>query len=214
MKNYPELKVSVTRIRWLGKLSLLGGFVGGLVYLLFPNVQPVESWTANYQDYQSFELYSRLMITPLVLMAAGWVGMLYVLVGNGRKAAQIPLVGTLSTAVGIAAEFVILPALGIVGALTNVYVLVIIGSWFSDIGALIVGVFILRSRIKPLSIFILFLLATPLDVWFIFNLRNPTFLMEIIFALAIGFWLHTDMVANWIRVKHSAESQDRPLVSK
>ncbi len=112
------------------------------------------------------------------------------------------------TAIGTAAEFVVfLPALGIVGALTNVYVLVIIGSWFSDIGALIVGVFVLRYRIKPVSISILLLLATPVDFWLSFNIRNSTFVMEIFLALAIGFWLHTDRVANWIKTKHSVESQ-------
>ncbi len=34
MKYYPELRASVTRIRWLGKLSLLGAIVGGLIYLM------------------------------------------------------------------------------------------------------------------------------------------------------------------------------------
>lgn len=198
MKRNLEMIASVPRVRWLGKLSLLGGIIGALLYFLFPAVKPVVPWVANYQDYQSYELFSRLMVAPLLLMAAGWIGVLYVLVGNGPKAAQIPFIGIISTIMGTTAEFWLFPALGIVGALTYAYIFLIIGSWFLDIGALIVGFFILRYRIKPPYISILMLLAIPIDLGLFFFMRNSIFVMEIIFALVIGWWLHDSRVTNWV----------------
>ena len=175
------------QVQFLGVLSLLGGVTAVPLIIAFATIGWGAQGTAVYTRY---ELLNRLMAVALLLMAAGWVGMWWVLTGYGRCAALMAFIGLLAIAAGTAAEFWLYSDLSYNGDTLRqtAFSIVGVGGWLLNIGAMIVGTAVWRSRIWPRWCALVLLLAFPIDIA-AYVLFNSLFTAAALIALIIGFQL-------------------------
>lgn len=90
-------------IQGLGSLCLVGGVTAVCLIIAFEQT----GWDKpGSLVYQTYEMLNRRMAGALLLMAAGWLGMvLWLPQGYGRRAAAGAFISALFMAVGVAAEF-------------------------------------------------------------------------------------------------------------
>lgn len=172
--------------RFLGILSLLAGITAVPLLIAFCQTGWGAPGTAVYERY---ELLNRLMAGVLLLMAAGWVGVCRLLLGYGRWAALLALIGVLTMAAGTAAEFWLYSDLpyGADNLRQTAFSIVGAGGWLLDIGAMVVGTAVWRSGLWPRWCAIILLLALPMDIIAFIYLNSP-FMTATVLANLIG-WL-------------------------
>lgn len=173
--------------RWLGVVSLAGGFTAFPLMIAFALTGWGEPGTAAYRTY---ELLNRLMAFSLLLMAAGWLGLaLRIPSGYGRWGAWLALLAALVMVAGNAAEFYLFSnqPYGDLSNLRNAsWTAFSLGSLVLNVGATMVGVNIWRRRLWPRWSGMLLMLALPLDI-LAFFVASP-FLVPAGMAMALG-WL-------------------------
>jgi hypothetical protein len=132
------------------------------------------------------------MAGALLLMSAGWLGMVWRLPkGYGRGASVLALIGSLIMVTGTAAEFWLFSDLpyGQGSNLRNAaWSAFGMGGLVLNVGATILGIAIWRTRIWPRWSAVVLMLALPIDVAAFFLLDSP-FLGATILALVVGFLL-------------------------
>jgi hypothetical protein len=177
-------EIEMKQVRWLGILSLVGGFTAVPLLIAFFIIDGGAVGTAAYQTY---ELLNRLMAVALLFMAAGWVGVWQVVGGYGRWAARLALIGILIMALGTAAEFWLYSDLSYNGDNMRqvAYSTTSLGGWLHNLGATAVGIFIWRTRIWPRWRAVILLLALPIDIAAFFWLNSP-FTAATVLALIVG----------------------------
>lgn len=175
--------------RVLAILGLLGGITAVPLIIAFYQNGWGAPGTAVYQRYESL---NRLMACSLLLMSAGWLGMVLCLPkGYGRWASVLALVGSLIMVAGTAAEFWLFSDLpysqgsNLRNAAWSTFG---IGSLILDVGATILGVAIWRTRTWPRWSAFVLMLALPIDFAAFFLLGSP-FLGATILAFVVGFLL-------------------------
>lgn len=172
--------------RGLGILGLIGAITAVLLIIAFAQTGWGVPGTPTYQSYESL---NRLMAFSLLLMAAGWLGMVLLYVHeNGRWGAILAFVGSLIMVVGTAAEFWLFSDLAysqgsnLRNAAWSTFGL---GSLLLDVGAMILGVAIWRSRSGSRWRAVVLLLALPMDFTAFFLIGSP-FLGAAILAFVVG----------------------------
>lgn len=188
-------------IRTLGALALLGGITAVPIIIAFAQT----GWgVPGTPTYQSYELLNRLMAFSLLLMSAGWLGVVLLCVHeNGRWGAILAFVGSLIMVVGTAAEFWFFSDLpysqgnNLRNAAWSTFGL---GSLLLDVGAMILGIAIWRSRLGSRWRAIVLLLALPIDFAAFFLLGSP-FLGAAVLAFVVGsLLLSVDKIPTEIRL--------------
>ena len=172
--------------RFLGVLGLTGSITAVPIIIAFTQT----GWgTPGTPTYQSYELLNRLMTFSLLLMAAGWLGVVLLCVhGNGRWGAILAFVGSIIMVAGTAAEFWLFSDLpysqgsNLRNAAWSTFGL---GSLLLDVGAMILGIAIWRSRLGSRWRAVVLLLALPMDFAAFFLLGSP-FLGAAILAFVVG----------------------------
>ncbi|MCI0397039.1 MAG: hypothetical protein L0332_05520 [Chloroflexi bacterium] len=174
-------------IRWSGVLSLFSGVTAVPLMVALALTGWGEPGTAAYQTYETL---NRLMIISLLLMAAGWIGLLLLWPGGyGREGALLALSGAILMVIGHAAEFWLFSGqpYGATGNLGNgAWVAFSLGSPVMSLGATVAGLAIWRSSLWARWSGLLLLLALPLDLVAFFTV-SPS-LSPAVMALALG-WL-------------------------
>lgn len=172
-------------IRVLGGLALAGGVAAVPLMVGFDQLGWGSPGTAVYERY---ELLNRLMSGALLLMAAGWWGMVLGLPpGYGRGAAIVAFSSALLMVVGVAAEFWLYSDLPY--AAPNMrqaaFGLFSMSSLVLDLGVTVLGMALWRGRLWPRWSAVLLMLALPLDLVAFFGL-DSIFLAATILALVVG----------------------------
>ena len=172
-------------IKVLGGLALLGGVTAVPLIIGFDQTGWDRPGSFVYQQY---ELLNRRMAGSLLLMAAGWLGMvLWLPKGYGRWAAIGTFACSLLMVVGVAAEFWLYTDLPY--AQTNMrsaaFSLFGFSSLLLDLCAMVLGISLWRSRLWSRWSALILLLALPLDVFAFFWL-DSIFLAPTILALVVG----------------------------
>ena len=172
--------------RFLGVLGLTGGITAVPLIIAFYQTGWESPGTAVYQRY---ELLNRLMAGALLLMSAGWLGMVLRLPkGYGRWASVLALVGSLVMVAGTAAEFWLFSDLpysqgsNLRNAAWSAFG---IGSLVLDVGATILGIAIWRTRTWPGWSAVVLMLALPIDIVAFFLLGSP-FLGATVLAFVVA----------------------------
>lgn len=182
MKNESRMK------KRLGILSLIGGFSVIPLMIAFALTGWGEPGTAAYQIY---EMLNRLTSISLLLMVAGWLGLVLVIQpGYGRWGAILALIGSIAMLIGNAAEFWLFsdqPYSDPGNLRSASWMAYSLGSLVMDVGATLAGVALWRTRTRPGWIAAILLLALPLDIvaFFVFS----PFLGPAVMAIALGWWL-------------------------
>ena len=179
------MKNSSCLIRGLGGAALLGALTAVLLIIAFAQT----GWGAPGSTvYQTYELLNRLMAFSLLLMSAGWLGVLLWSKGYGRWASLLALVGSLIMVAGTAAEFWLfsdLPYSSGSNLRNAAWSTFGIGTLVLDIGATILGIAIWRSRYWPRWSGFILMLAFPIDFVAFFLLGSP-FLGATVLAFVVG----------------------------
>ena len=177
------------RVRWLGVLGLVGGFTAVPLIIAFAVTEWGPPGTLAYQRY---ELLNRLMALSLLLMSAGWLGVLLVWPGGyGRWGALLALLGSLVMVIGTAAEFWLFSnqPYGQTASLRNAaWSAFGIGGWLLIIGAMLVGAAAWRSGLWPRWTAVILILALPVELVAYVVVDSP-FLGATILALTISLQL-------------------------
>ena len=176
-------------IRVLGLLALVGRITAVPLIIAFAQ----NGWGApGTAVYKRYELLNRLMAVSLLLMSAGWLGMVWRLPkGYGRGASVLALIGSLIMVAGTAAEFWLFSDLPYSRGtnLRNVaFAAFGMGGLVLDVGATILGVAIWRTRSWPRWSALVLMMALPIDFAAFFLLGSP-FLGATVLAFVIGFLL-------------------------
>ena len=176
-------------IRVLGLLALVGRITAVPLIIAFAQ----NGWGApGTAVYKRYELLNRLMAVSLLLMSAGWLGMVWRLPkGYGRGASVLALIGSLIMVAGTAAEFWLFSDLPYSRGtnLRNVaFAAFGMGGLVLDVGATILGVAIWRTRSWPRWSALVLMMALPIDVAAFFLLGSP-FLGATVLAFVVGFLL-------------------------
>ena len=172
--------------RFLGILGLTGGITAVPIIIGFIQT----GWgVPGTPTYQSYELLNRLMAFSLLLMAAGWLGVVLLCVhGNSRWGAILAFVGSIIMVAGTAAEFWLFSDLpysqgsNLRNAAWSTFGL---GSLLLDVGVMILGIAIWRSRLGSRWRSVVLLLALPMDFAAFYLLGSP-FLGAAILAFVVG----------------------------
>lgn len=174
------------QVRVLAILGLLGGITAVPLILAFSQT----GWgLPGTSAYQTYELLNRSMAVSLLLMSAGWFGVILIWPnGYGRYAAILAFIGSLIMVAGNAAEFWLFSDLPY-GSGSNwrntAWSVFGIGSMLLDVGAMILGVAVWRSRLWPRWSALILMLAFPIDLAAYFLLGSP-FGATAVLALLIG----------------------------
>jgi hypothetical protein len=173
--------------RWLGVMSLAGSLSAVPLMLAFA----LTGWGApGTAAYRAYELLNRLMAFTLLLMAAGWLGLVLRIPGGyGRWGAWLALFAALVMVAGNAAEFYLFtdqPYGNISNQRSASWTAFSLGSLVLAVGATIAGLAIWRRRLWPRWSGLLLMVALPLDI-LAFFFASP-FLEPAVLALALG-WL-------------------------
>ncbi len=172
-------------IRILAILALLGGITAVPLIIAFEQT----GWgSPGSFVYQQYELLNRRMAVSLLLMAAGWLGMvLWLPQGYGRWAAVGAFICSLFMVVGVAAEFWLYTDLPYAEAnmRSAAFSLFSFSSLVLDLCMMVLGISLWRSRLWPRWSALLLLLALPLDVA-AFLWLDSIFLGATILALVMG----------------------------
>lgn len=203
-----EIKNRNRLIHRSGILSLLGGITAVGLIVAFSRT----SWGMPGSDaYRTYELLNRLMAGSLLLVSAGWLGLVIAWPdGYGRWAAIVALVGSLTMVIGNSAEFWLFSDLSYAGSnmRQTAYSTFSIGDWLLILGATVAGAAAWRSRIGPRWSAITLLLAVPIEFAAFFFL-DTIFLGAAVLALAVGNILLTkkyfpavnEVAASWQKDK-------------
>ena len=176
-------------IRVLGGLALVGSVMA--VFLIIAFEQTGWGRPGSFA-YQTYEMLNRRMAAALLLMAAGWLGMvLWLPKGYGRWAAVITFISSLLMVVGVAAEFWLYTDLPYAEAnlRSAAFSLFGLSSLALDLSLTVLGISLWRSRLWPRWSALILLLALPLDLVAFFWL-DSIFLASTILALVMGLNLN------------------------
>jgi hypothetical protein len=171
--------------KWLGILSLIGGVTAVLLMIAFAST----GWGApGTTAYRTYELLNRLMAFSLLLMTAGWLGLVARIPGGyGRWGGWLAVIGAILLFTGNAAEFWLFSGLSY--DCCNVrhvaWSTFLFGLLVTAIGATLSGAAFLRTHHEPRWGGIFLILAVPL---FILGFGVAPFLGPAVLALAVG-WL-------------------------
>ncbi len=172
-------------IQILGILCLAGGITAVFLIIAFEQT----GWgSPGSLVYQAYEMLNRRMAGALLLMAAGWLGMvLWLPQEYGRWAAIGTFISSLLMVVGIAAEFWLFTDLPYAQAnmRSAAFSLFSLSSLTLDLSVTILGISLWRSRFWPRWSALILLLAFPLDLASFFWL-DSIFLAAAILALVTG----------------------------
>jgi hypothetical protein len=172
-------------IRVLGGLALVGGVMA--VFLIIAFEQTGWGRPGSFA-YQTYEILNRRMAAALLLMAAGWLGMvLWLPKGYGRWAAVVTFISSMLMMVGVAAEFWLYTDLPYAEAnmRSAAFSLFSLSSLALDLCVTVLGITLWRSRLWPRWAAFVLMLALPLDVAAFLGL-NAIFLASTILALVVG----------------------------
>ena len=181
--------------RFLGVLGLTGGITAVPLIIAFYQT----GWGApGTPTYQSYELLNRLMTFSLLLMAAGWLGVVLLCVhGNGRWGAILAFVGSIIMVAGTTAEFWLFSDLpysqgsNLRNAAWSTFGL---GSLLLDVGAMILGIAIWRSRLGSRWRAVVLLLALPMDFAAFYLLGSPFLGAAILAFVVSSLLLYVDKI--------------------
>ena len=176
-------------IRVLGVLALVGGITAVFLIIAFEKTGWGSPGTAVYQTY---EVLNRRMAGALLLMTAGWLGMvLWLPKGYGRLAAVVAFISSLLMVIGVAAEFWLYTDLPYAEAnmRSAAFSLFSLSSLTLDLSLTVLGISLWRSRLWPRWSALILLLALPLDLVAFFGL-DSIFLASTILALVMGINLN------------------------
>jgi hypothetical protein len=176
-------------IRVLGVLALVGGITAVFLIIAFEKTGWGSPGTAVYQTY---EVLNRRMAGALLLMTAGWLGMvLWLPKGYGRLTAVVAFISSLLMVVGVAAEFWLYTDLPYAEAnmRSAAFSLFSLSSLALDLSLTVLGISLWRSRLWPRWSALILLLALPLDLVAFFGL-DSIFLASTILALVMGINLN------------------------
>lgn len=172
-------------IQLLGILCFVGGITAVFLIITFEQT----GWDKpGSLVYQTYEMLNRHMAGTLLLMAAGWLGMVFWLSqGYGRWAATGAFISSLLMVVGVAAEFWLYTDLPY--AQTNMhstaFLLFGLSSFALDLSVMVLGISLWRSRLWSRWSALVLLFALPLDLASFFWL-DSIFLAAAILALVTG----------------------------
>jgi hypothetical protein len=175
--------------KWLGILSLIGGVSAVALMIAFA----LTGWGApGTAAYRTYELLNRLMAFTLLMMAAGWLGLVLRIPGGyGRWGAWLAFIGAILLIIGNAAEFWLFSDLSY--DCCNVrhvaWSTFLFGLLVTAIGATLSGAAFRRTHHEPRWGGIFLILAVPL---FILGFGFAPFLGPAVLALALGWLLVTN----------------------
>jgi hypothetical protein len=175
-------------IRWLGVLSLVGGFTALPLMIAFA----ITGWGGpGTVAYRTYELLNRLMAISLLFMSAGWVGLAFKSpAGYGRWGGWLAVVGAILVITGNGAEFWLFSDLtyDCCNMRHTAWGTFLLGLLLTAAGATLSGLAFQRTHRWPRWITILLILALPLVI---LSFIVSPFLGPVVLALALGWVLVT-----------------------